>query len=44
MLRNPMPWGTHDCGLADHVHVPAALQAVEFRQWAAIVQFFATDQ
>ena len=37
--------GTHDWAAvpADHVHVLAALQASEFRQWAAIVQFFATD-
>ena len=27
----------------DHVHVLAALPAAEFRQWAAIVQFFTTD-
>ena len=38
--------GTHDWAAvpADHVHVPAALQAMEFRQWASIVQFFATDK
>ena len=38
--------GTHDCAAvaADHVQVPAALQALDFRQWAAIVQFFATGK
>ena len=37
--------GTHDWAVvpADHVHVPAAMQEVEFRQWATIVQFFVTD-
>ena len=28
---------------ADHVHVPAAMQEVEFRKWATIVQSFTTD-
>ena len=38
--------GMHDYAtvLADHVHVLVALQAVEFRQWAAIVHFFACDK
>ena len=39
--------GTHDCVAvpAEHVHVPAVMQPVEFRHhsWATIVQFFATD-
>ena len=31
--------GTHDCAAvpADHVHMPAAMQEVEFRHWATIV-------
>ena len=38
--------GTHDWAAvsADHVHVLAALQVVEFRQWASIVRFFAHDR
>ena len=37
--------GTHDWVAvpADHVHGPAAMQEVEFRQWATIVQLFVTD-
>ena len=38
--------GTHDWGAVptNHMHVPAALQVVEFRQWATIVRFFAHDR